>query len=139
MTITHRKTRTPEYRSWAAAKARCVCPTNSRFNHYGARGIKFCQRWADSFESFLSDMGLKPSPKHEIDRIDNDGDYEPGNCQWATRSQQVRNTRVTKLSEALVSDLRAWVKAGGQVRQWAADHGIKEQTAYNVTSRGAWR
>lgn len=84
-------------------------------------------------------MGLKPSPKHEIDRIDNDGDYEPGNCQWATRSQQVRNTRVTKLSEALVSDLRAWVKAGGQVRQWAADHGIKEQTAYNVTSRGAWR
>lgn len=90
---TRNKEVSPEYRSWYSAMQRCNNPNNPQYNGYGGRGIKFCERWS-KFTNFLADMGLKPSPKHSIDRYPNkDGNYEPGNVRWATASEQQRNKR----------------------------------------------
>lgn len=82
-----------EYRSWTHMIGRCENPKDKDYHHYGGRGISVCPRWRHSFSAFLADVGPKPTPRHSIDRINNDGNYEPGNVQWATRSQQMRNRR----------------------------------------------
>jgi hypothetical protein len=87
---------TAEYRAWNALKTRCTNTNIPGYKYWGGRGITLCERWRDSFEAFLADMGPRPSPKHSLDRIDNDGNYEPGNCRWATASEQNRNQRRAK-------------------------------------------
>ncbi len=87
---THGKRQTPEYNSWAAMWSRCTNPKNSHYAHYGGRGIMICAEWK-TFERFYDNMGPKPTAKHSIDRVDNDGNYEPSNCRWATSSQQAKN------------------------------------------------
>lgn len=93
LATTHDMSHTPEYRTWAGMIQRCTNPKTKRFPDYGGRGIKICDRWL-VFENFYADMGDRPSSGHSLDRYpDNDGNYEPGNCRWATRSQQQLNKR----------------------------------------------
>jgi len=85
---------TPEYRTWVRIKQRCNNPKNGKFPYYGGRGIRVCDAWSD-FHQFRADMGLRPSPKHSIEREDVNGNYEPNNCVWATNREQSRNRRDT--------------------------------------------
>lgn len=86
-----------EYNSWKAMMQRCHNKANKDYPYYGRRGIKVCDRWRRSFQVFLNDMGKRPSIAYTIDRFpDVDGNYEPGNCRWATHMQQMRNTRRNK-------------------------------------------
>ena len=90
----HGHYKTSTYRVWSGARNRCFNPKNKDYKNYGARGISMCERW-NKFENFLEDMGEKPI-NLTLDRINNEGNYEPGNCRWATLSQQRRNQRNKK-------------------------------------------
>lgn len=91
---THGKYNTPEYRSWSKMIRRCTDKNCRQWKWYGGRGITVCTRWANCFDSFLKDVGCRPSKGHSLDRFpDRDGNYEPGNVRWATQKQQMRNTR----------------------------------------------
>lgn len=89
---------TKMYRIWSGMRNRCGNSKNQAYDDYGGRGIKVCDRWQE-FSNFLADMGHPPSDKHTIDRKDNDGDYEPGNCVWSTKKEQANNRRSNRLLE----------------------------------------
>jgi hypothetical protein len=88
-------TKHPLYQVWAALKYRCLNPNSSKWKNYGGRGITVCKRWIDSFENFLEDMGERPEGS-SLERINVDGNYEPGNCRWATQKEQQNNKRNNK-------------------------------------------
>ena len=95
---THGMSYTPVWHSWAAMRQRCHYPNDINYKNYGARGIHVCERWMNSFENFYSDMGDRPQGM-SLDRIDNDGDYCPENCQWSTKPEQGINQRTNRLIE----------------------------------------
>ncbi len=120
---THRMTNTPEYRSWRSMLNRCLNPKVSSYPRYGGRGIQVCERWR-KFEAFHADMGKRPEGT-TVNRIDNDGNYEPGNCDWATTAEQVRNK--SKVS----------VYKGQTYAEWRRKLGMPATTFYRrVRSRG---
>lgn len=105
----------PEYTAWAGMKSRCSDPNSSRYPYYGGRGIKVCDRWRDSFAAFLVDVGPRPSPDHSLDRMDPNGNYEPGAVRWATRKEQQRNRRNNRFLTIFGQrrTLAEWAEIGG--------------------------
>jgi hypothetical protein len=90
---THGLSRSAEYNIWVLIIQRCTNPSRSAYGRYGARGISICDEWLHDFAAFYEHVGPRPSPGHSIDRIDNEGSYEPGNVRWATAAEQVHNRR----------------------------------------------
>jgi hypothetical protein len=121
--IKHGMAGSSEYGIWAKIKSRCTNPKHSHYRYYGGRGITMCDRWRDSFDAFCQDVGPRPSPTHTIDRIDVNGNYEPGNVRWATRKQQANNRRNTvRLTYQGKTQLLA---------EWADELGIPLTTILN--------
>lgn len=113
--IVHGKTHTRTYHTWSMMKQRCYNPKHFRYMFYGGRGITVCERWRNSFIAFYEDMGERPS-KCTLDRIDNDGNYTPENCRWATAVQQ-GNNRITNRGITCKGETK-------NLKQWAAITGI---------------
>jgi len=112
----HGRCRTPEHYIWGGVIARCLDVNNKAYPHYGGRGIKMCDRWRNSFVAFFEDMGPRPSPGHSLDRYpDNNGNYEPGNCRWATLSEQNRNKRTNRLLtfDGITKTITEWSEITG--------------------------
>lgn len=82
-----------EYTTWQNMKQRCYDKNNTKYSDYGGRGIRVCKKWLKSYKAFLDDLGRKPGLEYSLDRINNDGNYEPSNCHWATNSEQMLNRR----------------------------------------------
>lgn len=125
---THGMRKTTEYRIWTHIKQRCYSKANKDYYKYGARGIYVCDRWLNSFENFYHDMGPRPSDKHSIDRIDNDGPYSPGNCRWATARQQANNRK---------NNVR--IKHNGEIKtvsQWARHFNVRRDFLANRLAQG---
>lgn len=120
-----------EFHSWASMLSRCTNPKDANFYLYGERGIAVCARWLNSFENFLTDMGPRPSKSHTIDRYpDKNGNYEPGNCRWATKLEQGNNTRRNVLLE--------FAGKRQTIAQWAREIGIKAATIRDRVHRYNW-
>lgn len=126
--LKHGRSKTPEFGVWRDMRLRCFNPDRVSYPNYGGRGISVCPRWDKSFRAFLSDMGERPTPKHSIERIDNDGDYKPSNCRWATRIEQASNQRTNRL-----------ITAGGVTKtltQWSRDIGVCRSSIANRIKYG---
>lgn len=124
---------TPEYHIWYGMLERCNNPEHIQFKNYGGRGILVCGEWSDDVAVFVRDMGPRPSPRHSVDRINNDGNYEPGNCRWATPKQQAKNKRLPKRADAVTYMGRTM-----SITQWALTVGLKPGTLHARLNRGGW-
>jgi len=127
-----------EYRAWRSMRSRCATSSNASFRLYGGRGIAVCERWM-SFENFFADMGKKPSRRHSLDRIDSNGNYEPGNCRWATSAAQQQNRRDSRLCAASVFIMRHLARRSVRIGDLAHAFGISHQAASDVVSGRRWK
>lgn len=120
----HNLSRTPEYQVWASMLKRCQNPKAHSYRLYGGRGIAVCAEW-QSFTTFLADMGLRPSPVHSIERINNNGNYEKNNCKWATAAEQANNKVNSRFYE--------WNGQRLTTSQWASQLGVsREKLIYRL-------
>lgn len=136
MRATHRMKGTPTHISWQGLRNRCNNPNNPKFPRYGGRGITVCERW-NSFENFLSDMGERPKGM-TIERKDNNGNYEPGNCIWATPTQQGRNHSTTKLNMNLAREIRRMRASGKKIRVISERLEVPMHSVSNVIYGRSW-
>jgi len=127
---THAQTDSPEWFAWQHIIQRCTNPNDPGWDNYGGRGISIFPAWRNDFSAFLAHVGKRPSAKHSIDRIDNDGNYEPGNVRWATAQEQATNTRRNK-----------WLTLNGQTKtqqEWAKHFGISYQSIQKQIKCGSF-
>jgi hypothetical protein len=127
----------PTYNSWRAMRERCLRPDSQSYPNYGGRGITICDRWRNSFVNFLADMGERPNG-HTLDRIDVNGNYEPGNCRWATNKRQARNTRVATITDEQAEAIRRLYAFGPT--QWliATAVGVDRSIIASVVTGEHW-
>jgi hypothetical protein len=122
--------RSREYIAWNSMIGRCYNPNNIGYPKYGKAGVNVCARWKESFENFLADMGRKPTREHTLDRINSSGNYEPGNCRWATQIEQQRNRR-----SCVYVEIDGVKKC---VTEWAETPGAVSVTAFRRRVKGGW-
>lgn len=145
---THGKYNTPEYSTWRMMIDRCENPRGGGYPAYGGRGIRVCPEWREDFAVFLADVGERPTPKHTLERVDNDGHYEPGNCKWITRYEQARNRRsnrfLTHQGEVLcITDwsIRTGISVSGLAYRldklkWSVDRALTTPLCRTYSNRG---
>lgn len=145
----HGQSNSLTYRSWQSMLNRCLNPNADQFARYGGRGIRVCEQWASDFRAFAKDMGERQSPHLTIERIDNDGDYEPGNCRWATIQEQENNrsnNRIVTYRGSRMTAAEAWRASGRMVakstmrsrlvRGWSIERALETPA---VMGRNQWR
>lgn len=120
---------TAEYRAWAAMRSRCNDVDSRDYAQWGGRGIRVCDRW-DGFDAFLADVGPRPATAHSLDRVDNDGNYEPGNVRWATKTEQAENRRSPTFIEFAGERLT--------VSEWARRLRLPQSTLWNRLFERRW-
>lgn len=136
----HGMSETPEYNAWVSMKSRCYNPKNQRYSRYGGRGIEVYAEWIESFKSFYDHIGKKPEGDFQLDRIENDRGYFPGNIRWATRTTNNRNRSfvVTNIEEA--EKIRMINKEGIYTQKQIGEiFGIKRSVVYNILSGKSWK
>lgn len=134
----HGMTNSSEYQSWHGMKSRCYCEGHVSYSRYGGRGIKVCDEWKTSFMAFYKDMGPKPFINAQIDRIDNDGNYEPNNCRWATPLENARNKDCLKLNIAKVKTIKKMLKEDFKHMDIAKKYNISPSTIYDIYKQKTW-
>lgn len=121
-------TKLPEYKNWLGMKERCLKGTHHSYPRYGGRGVQIAAEWVNSFNTFFKDMGPRPTPLHEIDRIDNNGNYEPLNCKWSTKKEQANNRRSNRI-----------FTIGGEtmtLKQWCEKYDLNYKSVHARIQRG---
>lgn len=128
---------TPEYRAWQSMRQRCYNPKLSNYPHYGGRGIKVCDAWLNSFDNFLHDVGKRPGSEFSLNRVNNDGDYEPGNVEWTNSTSQNRNRSVNRFlaGEVLASTAERLGTSTSTIRQRVDVLGWSEKEATSAKPR----
>jgi len=139
----HGKTKTPEYMAWKNILARCRNPKTHMFYRYGGRGITICKEWENSFLSFLDHVGTRPTPSHSIDRINSNGNYEPGNMRWSTRKEQQQNMgsnrSLTFCGETLVmSEWARRLNIPASTIKRRLDYGLSVEKALTYGQHRGW-
>lgn len=136
----HGMEKSKEYKTWRNMKLRCYNKKDINYNYYGGRSIKVCDKWKHSFINFYNDMGDKPTLKHQIDRINNDGNYEPGNCRWVTSTENNRNQSTTKLTLTKAKKIRnLCINSKIYQKDIAIEYGVSLSTVNDIYYYRTWR
>ena len=136
----HKLARTSEYKTWANMKQRCYNKNDPYYYCYGGRGIIVCDKWKNSFIAFFEDMGKKPFPKAQIDREENDGNYEPNNCRWVTSTINIRNSSLVKLTLNKAKKIRnIYATNNISQRKLAKNYNVSQSTIKLTIANKIWR
>ncbi len=132
--------RSTEYRIWDGIKQRCYNPNSNKYYRYGKRGIKMCDWWKNNFNEFYKDMGPRPSKKHSIDRIDNDGDYCPENCRWATNEEQIQNSSCTKVTKEDIVNIReSYSLENKSIKDLSEEYNVSKSCIDAIILKKTWK
>lgn len=136
--LKHGMRRTKEYKAWSNMKSRCYRRHDKSFNDYGGRGVRVCDQWIESFQNFYADMGPMPRERMQVDRVDNSGNYEPGNCRWATARENDRHKRGLKLNEHKAGVIKVLLKMGIKRGDISKMTGVTKINIAHVSREEAW-